>query len=152
MVYDSGDPYDIYYYQSMQQTIDSAGSEWESLYRQYYSSLSYGVCEQDGTYGRSNVTDPKTFFQEPLKDDQIQFTINFNSNGILKVLDIKGNRDDDITRIKESLTRFEFYDTPGGKTGRELPLQRRGIPGTQGHDRGVSVQSVPDVRLYGCQV
>lgn len=110
MVYDSGDPYDIYYYQSMQQTIDSAGSEWESLYRQYYSSLSYGVCEQDGTYGRSNVTDPKTFFQEPLKDDQIQFTINFNSNGILKVLDIKGNRDDDITRIKESLTRFEFYD------------------------------------------
>ena len=28
MVYDSGDPYDIYYYQSMQQTIDSAGSEW----------------------------------------------------------------------------------------------------------------------------
>lgn len=30
MVYDSGDPYDIYYYQSMQQTIDSAGSEWES--------------------------------------------------------------------------------------------------------------------------
>ena len=110
MVYDSGAPYDIYYYQSMQQTIDSAGSEWESLYRQYYSSLSYGICEQDGTYGRSNVTDPKTFFQEPLKDDQIQFTINFNSNGILKVLDIKGNRDDDITRIKESLTRFEFYD------------------------------------------
>ena len=82
----------------MQQTIDSAGSEWESLYRQYYSSLSYGIDEQDGTYGRSNVTDPKTFFQEPLKDDQIQFTINFNSNGILKVLDIKGNRDEDITR------------------------------------------------------
>ena len=68
-VYDSENPYDVYYYQSMQQTIDRAGSEWESLYRQYYSSLSYGVREQDGTYGRSNVTDPKLFFREPLKDD-----------------------------------------------------------------------------------
>ena len=109
-VYDSENPYDVYYYQSMQQTIDRAGSEWESLYRQYYSSLSYGVREQDGTYGRSNVTDPKVFFREPLKDDEIQFTISFNSNGILKVQDIKGNRDEDIMRLKESLTRFEFYD------------------------------------------
>ena len=109
-VYDSENPYDVYYYQSMQQTIDRAGSEWESLYRQYYSSLSYGVREQDGTYGRSNVTDPKAFFREPLKDDEIQFTISFNSNGILKVQDIKGNRDEDIMRLKESLTRFEFYD------------------------------------------
>ena len=109
-VYDSENPYDVYYYQSMQQTIDRAGSEWESLYRQYYSSLSYGVREQDGTYGRSNVTEPKAFFREPLKDDEIQFTISFNSSGILKVQDIKGKRDEDIMRLKESLTRFEFYD------------------------------------------
>lgn len=63
IVYDNGNPYDVYYYQSMQQVIDNAGSEWESLYRQFYSSLSYGVLEQDGTYGRSNVTDPKAFLQ-----------------------------------------------------------------------------------------
>ena len=110
IVYDNGNPYDVYYYQSMQQVIDNAGSEWESLYRQFYSSLSYGVLEQDGTYGRSNVTDPKAFFAEPVKDDVIQFTVNFNSSGILKIQDIEGKHDKDITRLKESLTRFEFYD------------------------------------------
>ena len=76
----------------------------------YYSSLSYGVLGSRMEPMDGNVTDPKTFFQEPLKDDQIQFTINFNSNGILKVLDIKETGMTILRASRESLTRFEFYD------------------------------------------
>ena len=102
--------YNMDYYQSMLSTMDNAGREWESLYRQYYSTLYYAVTEPGGQYGRSNVTDPESFFNSPLKADEMQFQIQFTSDGILKTADIRGGTEADILHLKEALSRFEFYD------------------------------------------
>ena len=110
MIYDENIIYDVSYYQSIQSVMDDTGKDWESLYRQYYSSLFYAVEDQNGQYGRSNVTEPGTLFKSPLEGDEIQFKIQFNSSGLLKVLDIKSLPGEDTGPLKEALARFEFYD------------------------------------------
>lgn len=107
---DQGNQYDVDYYKYMQSMVDEVGREWNGLYRQYYSSLYYAVAEPDGKYGRSSVNEPETFFQEPLTGDEIQFKVQFNSSGILKVLDVNSGNSDDIANLREALNRFEFYD------------------------------------------
>lgn len=95
------------YYVDLEQTMEEAGGQWESLYRRYSPFLSYAVEQEEGM-GRSNVRDPKIFFSSPLTEGQIQFRIHFTESGQLEILDIEG--EENAFQLEHVMNRFEFYD------------------------------------------
>ena len=82
--------YSADYYYGIQQLMDEVGGEWESLYQQYSSKLTYAVAGEDGTFERSNVNRPQNYFSQPLKENELGFEIVFSSTGRMHVADVQG--------------------------------------------------------------
>ena len=97
------------YYYGIQQLMDEVGGEWESLYQQYSSKLTYAVAGEDGTFERSNVNRPQNYFSQPLKENELGFEIVFSSTGRMHVADVQGP-EDYCTGLIQAASRFEFYD------------------------------------------
>ena len=97
------------YYYGIQQLMDEVGGEWESLYQQYSSKLTYAVAGEDGTFERSNVNRPQNYFSQPLKENEMEFEIAFSSAGRMHVADVQGP-EDYCTGLIQAASRFEFYD------------------------------------------
>ena len=101
--------YSADYYYGIQQLMDEVGGEWESLYQQYSSKLTYAVAGEDGTFERSNVNRPQNYFSQPLKENELGFEIVFSSTGRMHVADVQGP-EDYCTGLIQAASRFEFYD------------------------------------------
>ena len=101
--------YSADYYYGIQQLMDEVGGEWESLYQQYSSKLTYAVVGEDGTFERSNVNRPQNYFSQPLKENELGFEIVFSSTGRMHVADVQGP-EDYCTGLIQAASRFEFYD------------------------------------------
>ena len=101
--------YSADYYYGIQQLMDEVGGEWESLYQQYSSKLTYAVAGEDGTFERSNVNRPQNYFSQPLKENELGFEIVFSSTGRMHVADVQGP-EEYCTGLIQAASRFEFYD------------------------------------------
>lgn len=113
--YDEGD-YDEDYYRNLQSLIDEVGRSWERLYQENQAVLYYGVPGENGSYARSNVNQPDTYFGSALKENEIQFVIDFSEGGRLSVKDLQGP-DDYASSLLQSMSRYEFYDPLAEREG-----------------------------------
>ncbi|MCC8024930.1 MAG: HAMP domain-containing histidine kinase [Clostridium sp.] len=112
--------YNLDYWNSLRNIINSAGEEWEGFYRQYTPYLFYRVVGKDGETLRSNVNRPEEFFDAPLssQEREFMFTVEFSSTGSTKVTDFTGD-DDDASRFLQAMNRYEFYDPLIYRTGED---------------------------------
>ena len=104
-----GDGFDLDYYQNLQGVMNNVGNDWESYYQRYSSSLFYAVIDENGAFTRSNVNRPEEFFQSPLQEDEVKFSVEFSSAGSLKTLDFAG-KENDASRLLQAMGKYEFYD------------------------------------------
>lgn len=97
------------YYQRLQSLMDRVGKDWDRNFHKYNSVLSYGEIDEQNGFQRSNVSKPDQYFNSPLNEGEIQFTVEFLDTGSLKVNGFKGS-DEDASRLIQSMNRFQYYD------------------------------------------
>ncbi len=111
---DSSLRYDTYFYESLKETMDSVGSDWQGFSQAYANRLKYQMLDESGKRLRSNVSDPDWEFSN-LTGDEILFTVHFTSSGALKVgqMEEVANRD----QLQQALGQYEFYDPMAVRLG-----------------------------------
>ena len=106
-----------YYYDSLKETMDGIGNEWEKFAREYAGSLKYKMTDASGKILRFNVNDPGKEFAQTLGTDEILLEIAFNSAGALKLGKMTGVQDPNLfTRV---FNKYEFYDPLAIRVGSE---------------------------------
>ncbi len=108
-VHASQEMYDADYYYSIQELMDEVGADWQSLYQQYSSQLTYAVVAADGSFLRSNVNRPSKYFSRLVQGNEIQFEVEFSSTGRMSITDVQGP-EEYSTGLIQAASRFEFYD------------------------------------------
>ena len=111
---DNGSRYDVYFYESLKQTMDSVGDDWQGFSQTYANRLKYQMTDESGNRLRSNASDPDWEFSN-LTGDEILFTIHFNASGALKVGQMEAVTNQD--QLQQALGQYEFYDPVAARLG-----------------------------------
>lgn len=106
--------YDASFYESLKETMDSAGDDWRGYSQVYTGRLKYRMLDDNGNLLRSNVSDPDREFKN-MQGDEMIFTIRFTASGALKVDSMDQVADQD--RMQQAFSQYEFYDPVAVRLG-----------------------------------